>query len=134
MQIYRQIYHGTRHLDLAGSRPIGKEQNFKGLVNVLTGKAYMYKGDGSKDVSPRATRLPIWHRRAVRARERPTRGERAVEEPDDEALVMRYLDGEELSLDELLGVLRKAVCAPRALPDHPRLRLAQHRRRPSLWI
>ena len=40
--------------------PIGKEQNFKGLVNVLTGKAYMYKGDGSKEFTEGATRPPIW--------------------------------------------------------------------------
>ena len=29
--------------------PIGSQLNFKGVVNVLTGKSYMYNGDGSKD-------------------------------------------------------------------------------------
>jgi len=28
--------------------PIGSDINFKGVVNVLTGKSYIYKGDGSK--------------------------------------------------------------------------------------
>ena len=48
---------------------------------------------------------------------RETLVERAVEADDE--LMMRYLDGEELSLDELLGVLRKAVCARALFPIIP---------------
>ena len=94
--------------------PIGKEQNFKGLVNVLTGKAYMYKGDGSKDFTEGDA--PADMADAV-ASARETLVERAVEADDE--LMMRYLDGEELSLDELLGVLRKAVCARALFPIIP---------------
>ena len=94
--------------------PIGKEQNFKGLVNVLTGKAYMYKGDGSKDFTEGD--VPADMADAV-ASARETLVERAVEADDE--LMMRYLDGEELSLDELLGVLRKAVCARALFPIIP---------------
>ena len=94
--------------------PIGKEQNFKGLVNVLTGKAYMYKGDGSKEFTEGDA--PADMADAV-ASARETLVERAVEADDE--LMMRYLDGEELSLDELLGVLRKAVCARALFPIIP---------------
>ena len=94
--------------------PIGKEQNFKGLVNVLTGKAYMYKGDGSKEFTEGD--VPADMADAV-ASARETLVERAVEADDE--LMMRYLDGEELSLDELLGVLRKAVCARALFPIIP---------------
>ena len=94
--------------------PIGKEQNFKGLVNVLTGKAYMYKGDGSKEFTEGDA--PADMADAV-ASARETLVERAVEADDE--LMMRYLDGEELSLEELLGVLRKAVCARALFPIIP---------------
>ena len=94
--------------------PIGKEQNFKGLVNVLTGKAYMYKGDGSKEFTEGDA--PADMADAVASAREP-RVERAVEADDE--LMMRYLDGEELSLEELLGVLRKAVCARALFPIIP---------------
>ena len=94
--------------------PVGKEQNFKGLVNVLTGKAYMYKGDGSKEFTE--GKAPADMADAI-ASARETLVERAVEADDE--LMMRYLDGEELSLEELLGVLRKAVCARALFPIIP---------------
>ena len=94
--------------------PIGSELNFKGLVNVLTGKAYTYKGDGSKDFTEGDT--PADMADEVKAA-RETLVERAVEADDE--LMMRYLDGEELSLEELLGVLRKAVCARSIFPIIP---------------
>ncbi len=67
--------------------PIGKELEFKGLVNVLTGKSYMYKGDGSKEVTEGDT--PADMADAVAAA-RETLVERAVEADDE--LMMRYLE------------------------------------------
>ena len=94
--------------------PIGSQLNFKGVVNVLTGKSYMYNGDGSKDYTE--GEVPADMADAVAAA-RETLIERAVEADDE--LMMRYLDGEELSTDELLGVLRKAVCARSVFPIIP---------------
>ena len=94
--------------------PVGSQQNFKGLVNVLTGKAYMYKGDGSKEFTE--GEAPADMADAI-ASARETLVERAVEADDE--LMMRYLDGEELSVEELLGVLRKAVCARALFPIIP---------------
>ena len=94
--------------------PIGKELQFKGLVNVLTGKSYTYKGDGTKEFTE--GEVPADMADAVAAA-RETLVERAVEADDE--LMMRYLDGEEISEEELLAVLRKAVCARTIYPVIP---------------
>ena len=94
--------------------PIGSELNFKGLVNVLTGKSYIYKGDGSKDFTE--GEVPADMADAVSAA-RETLVERAVEADDE--IMMRYLDGEEISVEELHGVLRKAVCSRSIFPIIP---------------
>lgn len=94
--------------------PIGSDADFKGLVNVLTGKAYTYKGDGSKDFKEGDT--PADMADAVRAA-KETLVERAVEADDE--MMMRYLEGEEISDSELLSVIRKAVCARTIYPIIP---------------
>ncbi len=94
--------------------PIGSELNFKGLVNVLTGKSYIYKGDGSKDFTE--GEVPADMADAVSSA-RETLVERAVEADDE--IMMRYLDGEEISVEELHGVLRKAVCSRSIFPIIP---------------
>jgi len=94
--------------------PIGSELNFKGLVNVLTGKSYTYKGDGSKDYIEGG--IPAGMEDAVAAA-REALVERLVEADDD--MMMRYLDGEEIGTEELLPVLRKAVCTRSVFPVMP---------------
>ncbi|MDR3332087.1 MAG: elongation factor G [Synergistaceae bacterium] len=94
--------------------PIGAESSFKGLVNVLTGKSYTFKGDGSKDFTE-GTTPPDLADAVAAAREELT--ERIVEADDD--LMTRYLEGEELSSDELNAALRKAVIARIVFPIIP---------------
>lgn len=94
--------------------PIGAEANFKGLVNVLTGKSYTYKADGSKEFTEGS--VPADMADAVAAA-RETLIERAVEADDE--MMMRYLEGEELSTEDLLSVMRKAVCARSIYPIIP---------------
>ena len=94
--------------------PVGSQLNFKGIVNVLTGKAYTYKGDGSKSYVE--SEVPAEMAEAVKtARENLV--ERAVEADDE--LMMRYLDGEELTQEEIEGVVRKAVCSRSLFPIIP---------------
>ena len=84
--------------------PIGAEASFKGVVDLLHEKAYFSKGDGSKG----STEGPIpadMQEAAKTARDALV--ERIVEADDD--LMMRYLDGEQIGLDELVPALRKAV-------------------------
>jgi elongation factor G len=94
--------------------PIGSESDFKGMVNVLTGKSYVCKGDGSKDFTEGDT--PEGMSAAADAA-REALVEKIVEADDD--LMMRYLDGEELALDDLTSAMRKAVSSKMLFPIIP---------------
>ena len=84
--------------------PVGKEAAFKGVVDVLRQKAYIYQGDGSKEYQE-ADVPPEMADYAATARE--TLIERVVEADDE--LMMRYLEGEQLSVEELLPALRCSI-------------------------
>lgn len=94
--------------------PIGQESAFKGLVNVLSGKAYVYKADGSRDFTE--GEIPAEMAEDV-ASAREALVERVVE-VDDEAM-MRYLEGEEIGQDEAFTLLRQAVREARVFPVMP---------------
>ena len=84
--------------------PIGAEQFFKGLVDLVEMKAYIYNDDMGKDIS--VTEIPDdlkekaeeYHQMLIEA---------AAEQ--DEELMMKYLDGEELSIEEIKACLRKGT-------------------------
>ncbi|MDR1943929.1 MAG: elongation factor G [Synergistaceae bacterium] len=94
--------------------PIGKEGSFKGVVNVVTGKSYIYKGDGSKEFTEGDVPSDMSDA-AAKARDELI--ERVVEADDD--LMTRYLDGEELSNEEIEKALRKAVIERIVFPIIP---------------
>jgi elongation factor G len=94
--------------------PIGSESSFKGIVSVLTGKSYTYKGDGSKDFTE--GNAPADLENAV-ASAREALIERAVEADDD--LMTRYLDGEELPQQDIEKAIRKAISARILFPIIP---------------
>ena len=84
--------------------PIGAEQFFKGLVDLVDMKAYIYNDDLGKDIS--VTEIPDdlkekaeeYHQKLIEA---------AAEQ--DEEIMMKYLDGEELSIEEIKACLRKGT-------------------------
>jgi elongation factor G len=81
--------------------PIGAQDSFSGVVNVLQRKAYMGEKGTSADV-------PADMAQAVEsAREQFVE---AVCEADDDVMA-KYLEGEELNEDELAGALRKGVAS-----------------------
>nr|WP_321499610.1 elongation factor G [uncultured Dethiosulfovibrio sp.] len=94
--------------------PIGSESNFKGLVDVLREKAYIYKGDGSKEFDE--VPVPADMKDAMNVK----RGQlvESIVEEDDE-MMMRYLDGEEIPLEEMWPYLRKAIVARKIFPILP---------------
>ncbi|MCL2684675.1 MAG: GTP-binding protein, partial [Synergistaceae bacterium] len=94
--------------------PIGAEASFKGVVNVLTGKSYIYKGDGSKDFTEGDT-PPEMADAVTEAHEALIE---KIVEADDE-LMMRYLDGEELGLEDITKAMRKAVAERIVYPIIP---------------
>ena len=91
--------------------PIGKEDEFKGIVDLFEMKAYIYNDDKGDDVT--VCEIPadmkddaeLYHTELV---------EKICELDDD--LMMQYLEGEEPSIAELKKVLRKATCECAAVP------------------
>ena len=91
--------------------PIGKEDDFKGIIDLFEMKAYIYNDDKGDDIS--ITDIPadmaedaeLYHTELI---------EKICELDDD--LMMAYLEGEEPSIDELKAVLRKATCECKAIP------------------
>ena len=83
--------------------PIGKEAAFKGVVDLLSMKAVTFDGDGknvSKGDIPAELKEEAQARREVLIED--------LAEVDD-ALMERYLEGEELGTDELAGALRQGI-------------------------
>ena len=91
--------------------PIGSESSFKGVVDILRSKAYIYEINGSGKFSEGDVPADM---AADVASARETLVETVVEADDE--MMMRYLDGETISDDELLPVLRKAIASRLLLP------------------
>lgn len=92
--------------------PIGEEHNFAGVVDVPSRKAFRYDGSGSPGVGIE-TELPG---SLVEEAERlHTQIEESVAESDD-ALLERYLDGGEITMDEVVHGLAKGLLAGTVTP------------------
>ncbi len=91
--------------------PIGKEESFQGIIDLMTLRAEVYTSDDGRDYEDRE--VPEDMLELVKAKR-----EEMVEkiaETDDE-LTMKFLDGEEITIDELKAALRKATCACKIIP------------------
>lgn len=81
--------------------PIGSEANFKGVVDIVSQKAYTFDGKNVKECPvPDELKDDMENYRSMMVE--------AVAETDDE-LLMKYLEGEELSQDEIQKGLRIGV-------------------------
>jgi len=91
--------------------PIGAEDQFKGLVDLIEMKAHVYQNDLGTDISvediPADMKDDAETYRAALVE--------AVAEFDDE-LMMKFLEGEELSVAEIKAALRKGVCENKIVP------------------
>ena len=91
--------------------PIGKEDEFKGIIDLFEMKAYIYNDDKGDDISieeiPESMKddAELYRTELV---------EKICELDDD--LMMQYLEGEEPSTEELKATLRKATCECTAVP------------------
>jgi len=88
--------------------PIGSEAGFKGVVDLITRKAYVYEDGKSK-----ASEIPADMKDSVEV-EREALIENIAEA--DDALVERYLEGETLSEEDLKNALRKGTLAGTFVP------------------
>ena len=91
--------------------PIGKEENFKGIIDLFEMDAYIYNNDDGTDIT--VTEIP-----ADCKDEADLYRSELVEKicELDEDLTMMYLEGEEPSADQLKAALRKATCEGLAVP------------------
>jgi elongation factor G len=91
--------------------PIGAENDFKGIIDLVDQVAYMYKDDLGKDIEK--TSIPAEFTDKVEEL-RNELIERVAEL--DEELMMKYLEGEEITVEELKKGLRKGVCDVQIFP------------------
>jgi elongation factor G len=89
--------------------PIGSEADFKGVVDLISGKAYIYDTEGKASKSD----IPADMQEQV-ASEKENLIENIAEA--DDALIERYLEGEELSEEDLRSALRKGTLARTFVP------------------
>ncbi len=91
--------------------PIGKEDEFKGIVDLFEMKAYIYNDDKGDDITvtddlgDMADDAELYRSELV---------EKVCELDDD--LMMMYLEGEEPSVEDMKKALRVATCECRAIP------------------
>ncbi len=96
---------------IAVQAPIGVEDSFVGIVDLLTMRAVIWEDDLGQE--PREADIPVDMCSTVE--EMRARMIEQIAETDDE-LTLKYLEGEELSIDELKVGLRRAVIANAATP------------------
>ena len=91
--------------------PIGVEDTFKGIIDLVEMKAYVYYDDLGKDI--RVEEIPADMR--DKAEEYHHELLEHVAEQDEE-LLMKYLDGEELTVEEIKSCIRKSTIANEMVP------------------
>ncbi len=91
--------------------PIGFESSFSGVVDLLTRKAMYWDDDLGK--APREADIPPDMKEEVE--EKRHEMVEKIAETDDE-LTLKYLQGEEITVDELKSALRGAVLSGKATP------------------
>ncbi len=96
---------------IAMQLPLGSEASFRGVVDLLTQEAVIWEDDLGKE--PKRVAIPEEYRQEAEAA-RAHLVERIAELDDD--LTVKFLEGEEISVEELKSALRRAVIANRATP------------------
>ena len=91
--------------------PIGSEDKFTGLIDLMTMKAEIYTNDLGTDIKEEEIPADMLDK----AKEYREAMIEAIAETDDDVM-MKYLEGEEISIDELKVALRKAVCDNKIVP------------------
>ena len=91
--------------------PIGSEAAFKGMIDLMTMKAIYFDDELGKE--PKITEIPA----DLRAQAEDLRAQMVekIAELDDE-MTMKYLEGEQLTIEEMKTTLRAAVLATKATP------------------
>ena len=93
--------------------PIGKESSFKGIVDLLTKKTYLWGSDELGSKYETTDEIPLELKDQIE-KERAKLVEKIAE--SDDKLLEKYLEGKEIGVDELKKTLRKAVISYKLVP------------------
>ncbi len=91
--------------------PIGKEDEFKGIIDLFEMKAYIYNDDKGDDIT---VTDDLGDMKDDAELYRSELVEKVCELDDD--LTMQYLEGEEPTVEDMKKALRKATCECTAIP------------------
>lgn len=91
--------------------PIGAENDFKGIIDLVELKAHIFKDDLGRDVDI----IDVPEEFKDQVEELRMELVEKVAELDEE-LMMKYLEGEELTVEEIKAGLRKGVCSVQIFP------------------
>ena len=91
--------------------PIGAEDEFKGIIDLVEMKAYIYTNDIGTDI--KVEDIPD-DMKEIAQKYHDDMVEHVAEQ--DEELMMKYLDGEELTQEEIKSCIRKSTIANEMVP------------------
>ncbi|MEH2022119.1 elongation factor G [Nostoc sp.] len=110
-KVHEQIRDRLRANAIAIQLPIGSENDFQGIVDLVRQRAYIYANDQGTDIQE--TDIP--EELQAQVDEFRTKLIEAAAETDD-ALMAKYFDGEELTEQEVRTALRKGTIAGKIVP------------------
>ncbi|MEH2234133.1 MAG: elongation factor G [Nostoc sp.] len=110
-KVHEQIRDRLRANAIAIQLPIGSENDFRGIVDLVRQRAYIYANDQGTDIQE--THIP--EELQAQVDEFRTKLIEAAAETDD-ALMAKYFDGEELTEQEVRTALRKGTIAGTIVP------------------
>ncbi|AFZ52554.1 elongation factor G [Cyanobacterium aponinum] len=110
-KVYQQVKNRLRAPAIPVQIPIGSEDDFRGIVDLVAQKAYIYKDDLGQDIE--VVEIPD----EVKELAQEYRGYllEAIAE-SDESLLEKYLAEEEITEDEIKAVIRKGTIAGTLVP------------------
>jgi elongation factor G len=110
-RVHDQMCDRLRANAIAIQLPIGAENDFKGIIDLVQMRAHMYNNDQGTDIE--VTDIPADMQE--KAQEYHVKLVEAVSETDDN-LMSKYFEGEELTADEISTALRKGTVAGKIVP------------------
>ena len=113
-RVVKQVEEGLGAYPLVMVLPIGIEDEFTGVVDLMTRKAWIWEGIGDatnytieEPPADMADAIEEWREKLI---------ETAIEQDDE--IMGKYLDGEELSIDEIKACVRKGTIALDFFPTY----------------
>ena len=110
-RVHEQMRDRLRANAIAIQLPIGAENDFLGIIDLVAMRAFIYTNDKGTDIEE--TDIPADMQEKVR--EYRTKLIEAVSETDDN-LMNKYFEGEELTTDEIRAALRKGTVSGKIVP------------------